>query len=54
MPVLSGHEATRLLCTEELVRGNGDHIPVIAMTAGLAAHDQSACLASGMLARRSG
>lgn len=48
MPVLSGHEATRLLRARELERGNGDHIPVIAMTAGVAAHDRSACLASGM------
>ena len=32
MPVPSGHEATRLLRAKELVRGNGDHIPVIAMT----------------------
>jgi len=48
MPVLSGHEATRLLRAEELARGNGEHIPVIAMTAGVASHDRAACLASGM------
>ena len=48
MPVLSGHEATRLLRAQELERGQGEHIPVVAMTAGVAAHDRSACLASGM------
>ncbi len=48
MPVLSGHEATRLLRAEELERGKGEHIPVIAMTAGVSEHERSACLASGM------
>ncbi len=48
MPVLSGHEATRLIRARELARGNGEHVPVIAMTAGVTAHEREACTASGM------
>ncbi len=48
MPVLGGQEATRLLRAGELERGKGEHIPVIAMTAGVSAQERSACLASGM------
>ena len=48
MPVLSGLEATRSIRARELARGNGEHVPVIAMTAGVTAHEREACTASGM------
>ncbi len=48
MPNLSGHEATRTIRTVEQSRETGEHIPIVAMTAGATERDREECLAAGM------
>ncbi|QVL50858.1 MAG: response regulator [Thiocapsa sp.] len=48
MPKLSGHEATRDIRAAEQARGNGEHIPIVAMTAGVSERDREDCSAAGM------
>jgi len=46
MPVVDGFEATRRI--REAERGNGGHVPIVAMTANAFKEDRDACLAAGM------
>jgi PAS domain S-box-containing protein len=48
MPKLSGHEATCHIRAAEHARGEGEHIPVVAMTAGVSERDREDCTAAGM------
>ncbi|EGV16553.1 response regulator [Thiocapsa marina] len=48
MPKLSGHEATRHIRATERDRGDGEHIPIVAMTAGVSERDREDCSAAGM------
>lgn len=48
MPTLSGHEATRAIRAAERSRGNGERIPVVAMTAAVSERDREDCTAAGM------
>lgn len=48
MPVMDGFEAVRLIREEEISRGKGEHIPIIALTAHVLKSDQDRCLAAGM------
>jgi signal transduction histidine kinase/CheY-like chemotaxis protein len=48
MPVMDGFEATRLIRDEEKSRGEGEHIPIIALTAHVLKSDQDRCLDAGM------
>ncbi|UHD17763.1 response regulator [Thiocapsa bogorovii] len=48
MPKLSGHEATRHIRATEQARGDGEHTPIVAMTAGVSERDREDCSAAGM------
>jgi signal transduction histidine kinase/DNA-binding NarL/FixJ family response regulator len=48
MPVLDGLAATRMIRDIERAAGNGDHIPIVALTASAMAQDRDACFISGM------
>lgn len=48
MPEMDGFESTRQIRKVEQERDDGDHIPIIAMTAHVNDDDQSLCFASGM------
>lgn len=48
MPNLSGHEATRYIRAAEQSRETGEHIPIVAMTAGATEQDREECRAAGM------
>jgi CheY-like chemotaxis protein len=48
MPKLSGHEATCSIRAAEQARGEGEHIPIVAMTAGVSERDRDECSAAGM------
>jgi CheY-like chemotaxis protein len=48
MPVMDGFEAARLIRGEEKSRGEGEHIPIIALTAHVLKSDQDRCLDAGM------
>jgi CheY-like chemotaxis protein len=48
MPKLSGHEATCHIRAAEHARGEGEHIPIVAMTAGVSERDREDCTAAGM------
>jgi CheY-like chemotaxis protein len=48
MPVMDGFEAARLIRDEEKSRGEGEHIPIIALTAHVLKSDQDRCLGAGM------
>jgi CheY-like chemotaxis protein len=48
MPVMDGLAATRLVRELELARGTGDHVIIVALTAGASWGDQRACIAAGM------
>ena len=48
MPGLNGFEATRSIREKERERENGNHTPIIAMTAHASQEDEEQCLAAGM------
>jgi CheY-like chemotaxis protein len=45
---MDGFEAARLIRDEEKSRGEGEHIPIIALTAHVLKSDQDRCLDAGM------
>ncbi|GAQ92619.1 histidine kinase [Klebsormidium nitens] len=48
MPVMDGLAATRLVRDLERARGMGDHVIIVALTAGTSCDDQRACIKAGM------
>ncbi|GAQ77716.1 histidine kinase [Klebsormidium nitens] len=48
MPVMDGLAATRLVRDLERARGMGDHVVIVALTAGASWDDQRACIEAGM------
>eukprot|EP00243_Klebsormidium_subtile_P002600 TRINITY_DN1525_c0_g2_i1.p1 TRINITY_DN1525_c0_g2~~TRINITY_DN1525_c0_g2_i1.p1 ORF type:complete len:135 (+),score=30.50 TRINITY_DN1525_c0_g2_i1:35-406(+) len=48
MPVMDGLAATRLVRDLERARGTGDHVVIVALTAGASLDDERACIAAGM------
>ena len=48
MPVLDGYSATAQIRDRERSKGNGRHMPIIALTAHSLPHDRQKCLDSGM------
>ena len=48
MPVMGGLEATRRIRAAEAARGDGQHLPIVAMTANAMAGDRELCLEAGM------
>ncbi|MCM2398768.1 PAS-domain containing protein [Rhizobium sp. S95] len=48
MPVLNGHQAARTIREEERALGDGQHVPIIGVTAHAQDLDQELCLAAGM------
>ena len=48
MPIMDGLTATRLIRKQEQQAGQGEHIPIIAMTARAMKGDREKCLQSGM------
>jgi PAS domain S-box-containing protein len=48
MPKLNGHEVARHIRAAEHARGDDEHLPILAMTAGVSREDRDACVAAGM------
>lgn len=48
MPVMNGHRATEIIREQEKAAGQGEHVPIIGVTAHAMASDSEACLACGM------
>ena len=48
MPVMNGHQATRLIRQIEAEEGAGQHVPIIGVTAHALERDRDLCLESGM------
>lgn len=48
MPVMNGHEAARAIREAERRAGDGQHVPIIGITAHALESDREICLASGM------
>jgi len=48
MPVMDGYTATRRWREDEHAKGDGNHLPIIAMTANAMAGDRQKCLDAGM------
>ena len=48
MPVMDGFEATRAIRQHEEGKAEGEHVPIVAMTANVRKQDQDKCFAAGM------
>jgi CheY-like chemotaxis protein len=48
MPVMDGFTATRAIRAAEARKGDGTHLPIIALTANVMSEDRERCLAAGM------
>ena len=48
MPVMNGYEATQIIRNKENERGNGERIPIIALTAYAMKADKDKCIEAGM------
>jgi signal transduction histidine kinase/CheY-like chemotaxis protein len=48
MPIVDGYTATRRWRQHELAAGDGNHLPIVAMTANAMAGDRQKCLDAGM------
>lgn len=48
MPVMNGHQATQAIRAAEQAAGDGQHVPVIGVTAHTQETDRALCLAAGM------
>ena len=48
MPEMDGFTATRIIRRKQVQARNGEHMPIIAMTAGVMIDDREACLSGGM------
>ena len=48
MPEMDGFTATRIIRRNHMRARSGEHLPIIAMTAGVMIDDREACLSAGM------
>ncbi|WP_321325002.1 PAS domain-containing hybrid sensor histidine kinase/response regulator [Thiomicrorhabdus sp.] len=48
MPVMDGFDATRMIRKEEMLSSDGNHIPIIALTANVLVQDKKRCIQVGM------